>query len=96
MRSSYLTYQLTAWTRKDGSGICVDSNTIFSLPNGAQRSPDAAWIKREKWDQLTEQEKGALRALCPDFVVELRSISDRLTPLSAKMVEWMENGASLG
>ena len=74
----------------------LDSNTIFSLPNGAQRSPDAAWIKREKWDRLTEQEKGALRALCPDFVVELRSISDRLTPLSAKMVEWMENGASLG
>ena len=96
VRNANLTYQLTAWTRKDGSGICVDSNTIFSLPNGAQRSPDAAWIKREKWDRLTEQEKERFGRFCPDFVVELRSISDRLTPLSAKMVEWMENGASLG
>ena len=56
VRNANLTSQLDVWTRKDGSGICVDSGTIFSLPNGAQRSPDAAWFRREKWDRLTKQE----------------------------------------
>lgn len=95
-RNANLTYQLMAWTMTDGTGICVDSGTIFALPNSAMRSPDGAWIKREKWDRLTEQEKERFGPFCPDFVVELKSPSDRLTPLREKMMEYMENGASLG
>jgi Uma2 family endonuclease len=96
VQNADLTYQLVAWTKKDGSGVCFDSGTIFTLANGAMRGPDAAWIKREKWDRLTPREKERLGRFAPDFVVELRSPSDRLTQLRAKMVEYIENGASLG
>jgi len=85
-----------AWTKKDGSGVCFDSSTIFVLPNGARRSPDGAWFKREKWDRLTERQKERFAPFCPDFVVELRSPTDRLVKLRDKLVEYMENGASLG
>ena len=95
-RNSNLTYQLEAWARTDGIGLCVDSSTGFALPNGAIRSPDAAWVKREKCDSLTEQQMERFVPLCPDFVVELRSRSDSLTQVRAKMVEYLENGASLG
>ena len=91
-----LTYQLMAWTKKDGSGICFDSSTGFTLPNGAIRSPDASWIKCEKWELLTKEERKGFGPFCPEFVVELRSASDRLTQLRAKMEEYIENGASLG
>jgi Uma2 family endonuclease len=96
VRNANLTYELIAWTRNDGRGICADSSTIFALPNGARRSPDASWVKREKWDRLTEQQKERFAPFCPDFVVELRSPTDRLTTLHAKMVEYLENGAFLG
>ena len=95
-RNADLTYQVMAWTKKNRSGVCFGSSAGFTLPNGAIRSADAAWVKREKWDSLTEQEKARFSPLCPDFVVELRSPSDRLTPLREKMVEYLENGASLG
>ena len=95
-RNASLTYQLMAWTIKDGSGICFDSSAGFALPNGAIRSPDASWIKREKWELLTNEEKKGFAPVCPEFVVELRSPTDRLTQLRAKMVEYIENGASLG
>ncbi|HKY44738.1 MAG TPA: Uma2 family endonuclease [Pyrinomonadaceae bacterium] len=95
-RNANLTYQLMAWTIKDGSGICGDSNTGYTLPNGAIRSPDASWVKREKPDSLTDHERERFGPFCPDFVVELRSPTDRLTQLRDKMVEYMENGASLG
>ena len=95
-RNASLTYQLMAWTKKDGTGICCDSSTIFALPNGAHRSPDASWIKRDKMERLTERERERFGPFCPDFAVELRSPSDRLSPVRAKMVEYMENGASLG
>jgi|SRR5215470_12893663 len=91
-----LIYQLMAWTKKDATGVCFDSDTGFTLPNGAIRSPDAAWIKREKWDRLTDQQKKRFAPWCPDFVVELRSPSDRLSEVRNKMVEYMETGASLG
>jgi len=96
IRNADLTYQLMAWTKKDGSGVCFDSSTIFVLPNGARRSPDGAWVKREKWDRLTERQKERFAPFCPDFVVELRSPTDRLVKLRDKLVEYMENGASLG
>ena len=94
--NSNLTYQLEAWARTDGSGICFSSSAGFTLPNGAIRSPDASWVKRDKWELLTNEEKQGFGPLCPDFVVELRSSSDRLSQLRAKMLEYIQNGASLG
>jgi Uma2 family endonuclease len=94
--NSNLTYQLEAWSSKDGSGACFDSSAGFTLPNGAIRSPDAAWIHRQRWDSLTKQQKGSFAPICPDFVVELRSPSDNLTQLNLKMFEYLENGTALG
>ena len=94
--NSNLIYQLVAWWRQDRIGVCLDSNGGFTLPNGAIRSADAAWIKRENWDSLTEQQKASFARICPDFVVELRSPSNNLTQLYLKMFEYLENGASLG
>ena len=95
-RNSNLNYQLTAWTEKDETGVCFDSSAMFALPNNARRSPDASWVRREKWDRLSEKQKEGFAPLCPDFVVELRSPSDRLPVLLNKMSEYMANGASLG
>jgi Uma2 family endonuclease len=96
LRNADLTYQLMAWTKKDGTGVCFDSSTMFALPNNARRSPDASWIRRERWDSLTEWQKVRFPPICPDFVVELRSPSDRLPFLFSKMSEYVANGASLG
>jgi Uma2 family endonuclease len=84
------------WVEEDGTGIGFDSSTGFTLPSGAKRSPDLAWVKRERWEALTEQEREEFPPLCPDFFVELRSRSDALTSLQAKMEEYLENGAELG
>lgn len=96
VRSADLTYQLMAWTRKDGTGVCFGCDTMFILPNNACRSPDVAWVKREKFEHLTAEERERFARFSPDFVVELRSHSDRLTELRNKMLEWIENGVSLG
>ncbi|MEB3216006.1 MAG: Uma2 family endonuclease [Nostocales cyanobacterium 94392] len=95
-RNSDLNYQLTAWNRKNKLGKTFDSSTGFKLPNGAERSPDASWVKMERWDALTEEEKERFAPLCPDFVVELMSPSDSLEKTRAKMREYIENGAALG
>ena len=95
-RNARITYRITAWAEKDGTGITFDSSTGFRLPNGAKRSPDASWVRREKWDALTEEEKERLAPLCPDFVLELRSSDDNLSALQDKMEEYMVNGAQLG
>ena len=94
--NSNLTYQLGVWSKQDGTGVCFGSSAGFTLPNGAIREPDGSWIKRERWDSLTEQQKQKFAPFCPDFVVEIRSPSDTLTQLYLKMFEYMENGASLG
>ena len=86
----------SAWVEKEGAGIGFDSSTAFSLPNGAKRSPDLAWVRRDRWEALTAEEREMFPPLCPDFVVELRSQSDALEPLQAKMEEYLANGASLG
>src|SRR6185437_7240119 len=91
-----LTSQLAAWFSQLGAGVCFNSNAGFTLPNGAIRSPDVAWIKSERWDSLTEQQKKKFAPICPDFVVELGSPSDNLTPLYLKMFEYIENGTYLG
>ncbi|MFH1266206.1 MAG: Uma2 family endonuclease, partial [Planctomycetota bacterium] len=91
-----LNQRLANWAEQDGTGLSFDSSTGFSLPNGAKRSPDASWLRRERWDALTEREQEGFAPLCPDFVVELRSPDDRLSVLQDKMSEYLENGAQLG
>src|SRR6201988_2129404 len=95
-RNFSLTYQLAAWSKPDGSGIGFGPDTGFTLPNGAIRGPDASWVRREKWDGLTRQQKERFAPICPDFAVEIRSPSDNLTQLYVKMFEYLQNGASLG
>jgi Uma2 family endonuclease len=84
------------WVERDGSGVGFDSSTGFIFPNGAERSPDVAWVKRERLAALTPEQKARVLPLCPDFVIELRSPSDRLKPLQDKMQEYIDNGARLG
>jgi len=84
------------WVAADGTGVGFDSSTGFTLPNGAKRSPDLAWVRRSRWEALTAEEREEFPPLCPDFVVELRSPSDHLPPLQAKMQEYIANGAELG
>jgi Uma2 family endonuclease len=95
-RSGEVFYVLTAWTKKDGSGISFDSSTGFTLPNGAIRSPDASWIRRERWETLTKAQRVKFAPICPDFVIEVRSATDRLADLLEKMQEYVANGAKLG
>ena len=95
-RNFNLTGRFAAWVEVDGSGIGFDSSTGFTLPNGAKRSPDVSWIRRERWDALSEEQTDQFAPICPDFVVELRSKSDRLRHLQEKMEEYMDNGAQLG
>lgn len=85
-----------AWVAADGSGVGFDSSTGFILPNGAERSPDLAWVTRARWDALSDEEKEEFPPLCPDFVAELRSRSDALAVLREKMREYIANGARLG
>ena len=84
------------WVHADGSGVGFDSSTGFTLPNGATRSPDLAWVKRERWEALTPEQRQQFPPLCPDFVLELRSPSDALEHVQAKMQEYLDNGAQLG
>lgn len=91
-----LSAQLYNWTRQDGSGIGFDSSSMFTLPNGAVRSPDASWMLRERWVALPLEERRRFSHIVPDFVAELRSPSDRLSYVQLKMEEYMENGARLG
>ncbi|MFH7029783.1 MAG: Uma2 family endonuclease [Heteroscytonema crispum UTEX LB 1556] len=95
-RNADLTYQLRAWSRQNKLGKSFDSSTGFKLPNGAERSPDASWVKMERWNALSVAEKERFAPLCPDFVVELMSPSDSLEKTRAKMREYMHNGARLG
>lgn len=88
--------QLANWADQDGTGETFDSSTGFALPNGATRSPDASWIKNDRWNALTEAEKASFAPICPDFVIELRSASDTLSNLQAKMQEYIDNGTGLG
>lgn len=95
-RNFNLTGRFAAWVERDATGVGFDSSSGFTLPNGAKRSPDVSWIRRERWDALTDEERNEFAPVCPDFVVELRSKSDRLTTLQKKMEEYLANGAQLG
>lgn len=91
-----LTTKFGNWVEKDGSGEGFDSSTGFVLPNGAKRSPDLSWMRLEKWNAIPAAKRKKFAPVCPDFVVELRSETDSLEKLQAKMEEYIENGASLG
>ena len=95
-RNAFLTTFLTSWALQDGTGMPFDSSTGFNLPNGATRSPDAAWVKRSRLATLTPEQKRQFLPLCLDFVIELRSASDRLKTVQDKMQEYIDNGAQLG
>ena len=95
-RNFDLIVQLGIWTRQNGTGIGFDSSAGFTLPNGAMKSSDAAWIKLEKWHSLTREQQQKFAPICPDFIIELRSPSDNLQPLKDKLQEYIDNGVSLG
>ncbi|MEL6604848.1 MAG: Uma2 family endonuclease [Cyanobacteria bacterium J06614_10] len=95
-RNFKLSVALGIWAEKDGTGEGFDSSTGFTLPSGATRSPDASWIKSERWNALTDAQKSSFAPICPDFVIELRSSSDTLLELQEKMTEYIENGVQLG
>ena len=89
--------QLWVWSEQDGTGIVFSSSTGFTLSTGAKKSPDVSWIKLERWNSLSQEEKEKFAPICPDFVVELMSPSDNLKTLQAKMTEYMEEpGIKLG
>src|SRR5262249_1137008 len=95
-RNAIIVYCLMTWTRQDGTGLCFGTDTGFTLPDGAKRAPDAAWIAHDRWKHVPEEQQEKLAPICPDFVVELRSPSDRLADVEAKMNESIANGARLG
>lgn len=95
-RNAAVITQLTNWSWSDGTGVTFDSSTGFDLPDGATRSPDAAWVRRSRLRALTAEQREKFLPLCPDFVVEIRSPSDALPPLLEKMREYVANGAELG
>ena len=88
--------QVWFWNRQNGLGKAFDSSTGFKLPNGATRSPDVSWIKMERWNALTPEQRKRFLPLCPDFVIELVSESDDLADTQAKMREYIANGLRLG
>jgi len=95
-RNFNLNTEFGIWVRKDGTGAGFDSSTLFTLPNGARRAPDVSWISKKRLATLDEKQKEKFVPLCPDFVIELRSATDNLKTLQAKMREYIANGAQLG
>ena len=96
-RNLSISGQLSNWHEANESlGEAFDSSTGFELPNGGDRSPDASWVRKERWEGLTSEQRKTFAPLCPDFVVELRSETDSLQVLRNKMQEYMDNGAQLG
>lgn len=95
-KNARIVASLSIWAERNGGGVVFDSSGGFVLPNGAMRSPDAAWVARPRLAGLSAEQKRRFLPLCPDFVVELRSPADPLTDLLAKMEEYRDNGARLG
>jgi Uma2 family endonuclease len=95
-REAEFIIDLGIWNRQTKLGYTFSSSTIFKLPNGGDRSPDAAWIKKERWEALTPEQKRKFPPIAPDFVIELRSATDNLATLRQKMQEYMDAGVKLG
>jgi Uma2 family endonuclease len=94
-RNGVLTRRLAEWTERDGSGLSFDSSTLFTLPDGSKRSPDGSWIRRERVQKLSKKEQEGFALIAPDFVIELRSPSDRWAVLEEKMFDYLHNGVRL-
>jgi Uma2 family endonuclease len=88
-------YQLAAWWKKHRKGCVFDSNAGFHLPDGSMLSPDGAYVTAERLAKVTRQDRQRFLHVCPDFVIELLSKTDRLTTAKKKMERWIENGAQL-
>ncbi|MBD2483224.1 Uma2 family endonuclease [Planktothrix sp. FACHB-1365] len=95
-READLIADLVIWNRQTKLGYTFSSSTIFKLPNGGDRSPDVAWIKKERWENLTPEQRRKFPPIAPDFVIELRSATDELEPLRQKMLEYLDAGVQLG
>jgi Uma2 family endonuclease len=95
-RNIRLAARLQLWAETDGTGLAFDASTIFLLPSGAKRMPDASWMRLDRWNALTREQQEGIPPYCPDFILELRSPSDRLPDLQGKMEEYLNNGARLG
>lgn len=94
-RNFNLVGQLGIWVQQDVTGVGFGSSGGFTLPNGAVKSPDAAWIKRSCWEAIAPEQRKKFAPICPDFVIELRSQTDGLKVLQNKMQEYIDNGAKL-
>jgi Uma2 family endonuclease len=95
-RNNEISRQLGNWAIEDGRGEAFDSSTEYLLPSGAGRSPDASWVDKARLAEVTREQRRKFTRICPDFVVELNSPSDRLSRVQQKMREWIENGVRLG
>jgi Uma2 family endonuclease len=95
-RNAEITWQLVDWAKRDGTGVPFDSSTGFRLPNTAVRSPDAAWMLAARYDAIPADQRERFIPACPDFALELRSPSDQLSDVQAKMQEYLDNGLRLG
>jgi len=95
-RDGEIVVQLGVWAKRDGTGVLVNSSGGFRLPNTAVRAADAAWVRRTRLEAFSAEERKKFLPLAPDFVIELRSPSDRLRDQQDKMAEWIANGVRLG
>ncbi|NJR68180.1 MAG: Uma2 family endonuclease [Synechococcales cyanobacterium CRU_2_2] len=95
-RESDLNADVQIWNRRSRLGKVFSSSTVFRLPNGAKRSPDVAWVEQSRWEALSKEDQEKFPPIAPDFVIELRSRTDRLASLQAKMQEYLDNGVRLG
>jgi Uma2 family endonuclease len=95
-READLLARVWIWNEREQLGIVFSSSTIFRLPGGGSRSPDVAWVKRQRWEALSEEEQEKFPPICPDFVIELRSRTDSLKTLREKMGEYLASGLRLG
>ncbi|MEQ8997089.1 MAG: Uma2 family endonuclease [Coleofasciculus sp. B1-GNL1-01] len=95
-REANLIIQVGIWNQQTQLGVVFSSQTVFSLPGGGDRSPDVAWVELSRWQGLSQEEREGFPPICPDFVIELRSRTDRLKPLQTKMLEYWASGLRLG
>jgi Uma2 family endonuclease len=87
--------ELGIWARADGRGEAFNSNAGFKLPDSSIRAADAAWVSLRRLNSLNDPNMDGFPPICPEFVIEIRSNSDRLPPLKAKMLKWIASGAEL-
>ncbi|MBD1854073.1 MULTISPECIES: Uma2 family endonuclease [Leptolyngbya] len=88
--------ELYLWNKQTQLGKVFSSSTLFKLPKGGKRSPDAAWVESSRWQALTPDQRKKFPPIAPDFVIELRSATDDLKTLQEKMQEYLESGVRLG